>query len=66
VFHVLFNDPAPDIWWIIWQSRMWSRFQGGFVAAPPWPVGTDPGHFNQLHVTYLDEQWQKALRGVEQ
>ena len=37
-FHTLFSYPnPPDIWWVIWQGRMWSRFQGGFVDAPGGP-----------------------------
>jgi hypothetical protein len=64
VFHVLFSNPnPPDIWWIIWQGRMWSRFQGGFVAAPQGPSGSDPGHFHHIHVTYLDPDDQRRLRG---
>jgi hypothetical protein len=60
VWHVLFNDPAPpDIWWIIWQGSMWSRFQGGFVPAPPGPLDSDPGHMNHIHVTYLDQANQR-------
>jgi hypothetical protein len=65
VHHVLFSDPnPPDIWWIIWQGSMWSRFQGGFVPAPAGPVGSDPGHFNHIHVTYLDLDDQRSLRGA--
>jgi hypothetical protein len=64
VFHVLFSDPnPPDIWWIIWQGRMWSRFQGGFIDAPQGPSGSDPGHFLHIHVTYLDLDDQRRLRG---
>lgn len=64
VHHVLFSDVnPPDIWWIIWQGSMWSRFQGGFVDAPGGPVGSDPGHFRHIHVTYLDLDDQQRLRG---
>lgn len=54
VFDLLFNDPdPPDIWWIIWNGRMWTRAQG-FLDAPPGPPGSDPDHVNHIHVTYMD------------
>src|ERR687898_878725 len=62
VYDALFNDPdPPDIWWIIWQGEIWNRFYkrprrrhfpGGAGAA-------DMGHFNHIHVTYLDAEDQK-------
>jgi hypothetical protein len=42
----------PNINWIIWQGRMWT-IRGGPGPAPPGPPGSDAGHFNHLHVTYL-------------
>jgi hypothetical protein len=61
VFKVLFDDLArPDIWWIIWQGEMWSRFQVPQLRpAPPGAAGSDPGHFSHIHVTYLDEVDQR-------
>ncbi len=54
MFDVLFNDPdPPDIWWIIWNGRMWTRAQD-FLDAPPGPPGSDPDHVNHIHVTYMD------------
>jgi len=53
VFQRLFNDPnLPNINWIIWQGRMWTRGVG-FGPSPPGPPDSDPGHFSHLHVTYL-------------
>jgi predicted chitinase len=54
VFDVLFNDPdPPNIWWTIWQGRMWTR-AGGWQASPPGPPGSDPQHNQHIHVTYVD------------
>jgi hypothetical protein len=53
VRRTLFNSPhLPNINWIIWQGRMWTRGIGP-GPAPPGPPGSDAGHFNHLHVTYL-------------
>ncbi|MDP9410799.1 MAG: hypothetical protein M3P70_09895 [Actinomycetota bacterium] len=53
VYRTLFDDPKlPNINWIIWQGRMWTR-TGGPGPAPPGPPGSDAGHFNHIHVTYL-------------
>lgn len=55
VRRVLFNDPnLPNINWIIWQGRMWFRFGNPQKSpAPAGPPGSDAGHFQHLHVTYL-------------
>ncbi len=54
VFDFLFEDPdPPDIWWVIWNGRMWTRAQG-FQDAPAGPPGSDPDHLNHVHVTYMD------------
>jgi hypothetical protein len=42
----------PNINWIIWQGRMWT-IRGGPGPAPRGPQGSDAGHFEHLHVTYL-------------
>src|SRR3712207_8571292 len=44
VYHVLFNDlDPPDIWWILWQGEIWSRFQvPRRQPSPPGPAGSDP------------------------
>ena len=56
VYHVLFHDPdPPDIWWIIWQGEIWSRFQHPRrQPSLPGPAGSDPRHLTHIHVTYLD------------
>ncbi len=61
VHHALFSDlKPPDIWWIIWQGRMWSRFQiPQNLDAPGGAPGSDPGHFSHIHVTYLDKEDQR-------
>ena len=55
VRQLLFTDPnLPDINWIIWQGRMW--FVSGNpkeTRAPLGPPGSDAGHFEHIHVTYL-------------
>ena len=52
VFRALFNDPhEPNIFWIIWNGRMWLRGRGWGPA--PWgPPDSDAGHYNHIHVTY--------------
>ena len=60
VYHVLFHDPdPPDIWWIIWQGEIWSRFQVPRRRPFPDAGGSDPGHLTHIHVTYLDEVDQR-------
>ncbi len=55
VFDAIFDDPnPPDIWWIIYRGRMWTR-AGGDQASPPGPPDSDPQHNNHIHVTYLDD-----------
>jgi hypothetical protein len=52
VFQTLFDDPhLPNIWWTIWQGRMWTR-SGGWGPAPWGPPDSDPGHYSHIHVTY--------------
>jgi hypothetical protein len=59
---VLFNEPdPPDIWWIIWQGEIWSRFYNR-PRRRPFPGGAgdvDAGHFHHIHVTYLDAEDQR-------
>jgi hypothetical protein len=60
VYHVLFHEPdPPDIWWIIWQGEIWSRFQVPQRRPFPDAGGSDPGHLTHIHVTYLDEVDQR-------
>jgi len=62
VYDVLFNEPdPPDIWWIIWQGEIWSRFYNR-PRRRPFPGGAgdvDAGHFHHIHVTYLDAEDQR-------
>lgn len=53
VFDAIFDDPGlPNIYWIIFAGRMWTRGYGWGPA--PWgPPDSDPGHFSHIHVTYL-------------
>lgn len=54
VRRLLFNDPRlPNINWIIWQGVWWTSWLRRDTPAPPGPPGSDPGHFQHLHVTYL-------------
>lgn len=53
VFNAVFNDPhLPNIYWIIFGGRMWTR---GYGWGPsPWgPPDSDPRHDHHIHVTYL-------------
>lgn len=50
---MIFNDLAlPYIDWIIYYGRMWTR-AGGWQAAPWGPPGSDAGHWQHIHVTFL-------------
>ena len=52
----IFNDPnPPDIWWIIYQGKMWTRKAGTWGPSPDGPPDSDPEHNNHIHVTYLDQ-----------
>lgn len=53
VFNAVFNDRfLPNIAWIIYSGRMWTR---GYGWGPsPWgPADSDAGHYNHIHATYL-------------
>ncbi len=53
---VMFDDPdPPDIWWIIYRGKMWTRRAGAWGASPPGPPDSDPQHNQHIHVTYLDD-----------
>lgn len=53
---VMFEDPdPPDIWWIIYRGKMWTRRTGAWGASPPGPPDSDPQHNQHIHVTYLDD-----------
>lgn len=67
VYDRLFNDPhPPDVWWCIWQNRMYVRdpqtFEEEFKSAPPGPPGSDPKHEFHLHVSYLEWGAQARFR----
>jgi hypothetical protein len=52
VFNLLWNDPyRPNILWIIFGGKMWSRGYG-WSAAPWGPAGSDAGHHHHVHVTH--------------
>lgn len=53
VFRAIFNDPhRPNIYWIIWNGRMWTRGYG-WGPSPGGPVGSDALHKLHIHVSYL-------------
>ena len=53
---IIFDDPTPPLNdWIISKGLMWVRDGQGWRDAPPGAPGTDPGHFNHIHVTYRSE-----------
>ena len=53
VFNVLFRDPhRPNIYWIIWGGRMWTRGYG-WGPSPGGPPDSDAGHYLHIHVSYL-------------
>ena len=52
VWKAIFNDRyEPNIFWIIWNGRMWVHGRG-WGRAPWGPAGSDAGHYNHIHVTY--------------
>jgi hypothetical protein len=53
VFNAIFNDPyEPNIFWIIWNGRMWVRGTGW--GPSPWgPPDSDAGRHEHIHVTYV-------------
>lgn len=53
VWNALYNDPyLPNIFWVIWNGRMWTRGSGW--GPSPWgPPDSDAGHFRHIHVTYV-------------
>jgi len=53
VWNALFHDPnLPNIFWIIWNGKMWVRGTG-WENAPWGPPDSDAGHFQHIHVTYV-------------
>lgn len=53
VFNALMNDPyLPNIAWIIHGGRMWTRGVG-WGPAPYGPAGSDAGHYNHVHCTWV-------------
>jgi len=53
VFDFIFNDPEPPfIDWIISGGGMWTP-RTGWLNAPPGPAGSDAGHYNHVHVTFI-------------
>ena len=53
VWDALFHDPnLPNIFWIIWNGRMWVRGTGW--GNSPWgPADSDPRHEKHIHITYV-------------
>ncbi len=52
VFHAIWHDKhKPNIFWIIWNGRMWIRGKG-WGPAPDGPADSDAGHYNHIHCTY--------------
>jgi hypothetical protein len=52
VFNAIFHDPyKPNIFWIIWNGRMWVDGEG-WQASPGGPPDSDPRHEKHIHVTY--------------
>src|SRR5215211_918322 len=57
----------PDVWWCIWQNRMYVRnaqtFEEHFEPAPSGPAGSDAKHELHLHFSYLEREAQNRFRG---
>jgi len=53
VWNAIYQDSyLPNIFWIIWNGRMWVRGLGW--GPSPWgPPDSDAGHFRHIHVTYV-------------
>ena len=53
VWNALYQDSyLPNIFWIIWNGRMWVRGSGW--GPSPWgPPDSDARHFRHIHVTYV-------------
>ncbi len=53
VFNAIYHDQyKPNIFWIIWNGRMWVRGTGW--GPSPWgPPDSDPRHEKHIHVTYM-------------
>ena len=53
VWNALYYDEyLPNISWIIWNGRMWTRGSGW--GPSPWgPPDSDAGHYNHVHCTYV-------------
>lgn len=53
VWNALYHDPyKPNIFWIIWNGKMWVRGTG-WEASPWGPPDSDAGHYKHIHVTYV-------------
>ena len=53
VFNAIYRDPyKPNIFWIIWNGRMWVRGTG-WEHSPWGPPDSDPRHEKHIHVTYM-------------
>ena len=53
VWKAIYNDPnLPNIFWIIWNGKMWVRGTG-WEPAPWGPPDSDAGHYKHIHVTYV-------------
>jgi hypothetical protein len=53
VFNAIYHDQyKPNIFWIIWNGRMWVRGTG-WEASPWGPPDSDPRHEKHIHVTYM-------------
>jgi hypothetical protein len=53
VRNALYSDPnLPNILWIIWSGKMWTR-GWGTTDSPPGPADSDAGHYNHVHITYV-------------
>ena len=47
-----YDEHLPNIFWIIWNGKMWVR-GSGWKGSPPGPPDSDAGHYNHIHVTYV-------------